>query len=551
MFGNKEKPVLSFYSNFLIVVIAFAASFLLLDLLLSQEEMIYGLFKDINFQQVGMFLNLCSVVALFLIFNTSYYAFLSTHPIKMLLYSSVFLSVGWGQLLSFVHGGAAGFNIVSNDLIYGSFGHVVLAAGLLVGSLIDSERRMERHNTFVFGVCPILGMILLECIRAGFAMWILSSPSVGLAIFQIILEYMAATMYFVTILIYINKYSQTKNRFLLHSAVGLLVIIFAEALKIVYGNPKNLTFLLFTLYQAVGLLILYSALFRDAIHAPLEQLISAEKQIKLYAENLERIVERRTSEARAVNSRFLKELDYARSIQQSLLPTRKKSFKTATFTAEYFPCERLGGDFFDFYNIDDDNVGMYVLDVSGHGISAALMTMFCINYIKSTERLIKRYRGLKPHRNLKHFYEEFNKMNFPEEMHMVIFYAAYNTVTRTLTYSSGGMNCFPILVRPDGSYEYLDKSSGFPICRFGDFFDPEYESVKISLQEGDRIIFYTDGLIDTTKNQALDQDGLIELMQSYHDRPVKSLNRELISRINRSGEKLDDDITYFIMEVTG
>lgn len=76
---------------------------------------------------------------------------------------------------------------------------------------------------------------------------------------------------------------------------------------------------------------------------------------------------------------------------------------------------------FDIYRLNEENIGMYVLDVSGHGVSAALMTMFCNNYIKSSEKLIMKYRGLKPHRNLKHFYDEFNKMNFPDEMYMVMF----------------------------------------------------------------------------------------------------------------------------------
>ncbi len=169
--------------------------------------------------------------------------------------------------------------------------------------------------------------------------------------------------------------------------------------------------------------------------------------------------------------------------------------------SEYFPCERLSGDFYDIYRIDEDNIGMYVLDVSGHGISAALMTMFCNNFIKSTERLIKRYRGLKPHRNLKHFYEEFNKMNFPEEMHMVIFFASYNISTRTLTYCTGGMNCYPILVRKSGDAEFLNQSQGFPICQMSEFFTPEYKSAKIDLMPGDRIVFYTDGLIDKFKKQ--------------------------------------------------
>jgi sigma-B regulation protein RsbU (phosphoserine phosphatase) len=209
----------------------------------------------------------------------------------------------------------------------------------------------------------------------------------------------------------------------------------------------------------------------------------------------------------------------------------------------------LSGDFYDIYRIDDDNVGMYILDVSGHGISAALMTMFCNNYIKSTERLIKRYRGLKPHKNLSNFYEEFNRMNFPDEMHMVIFFASYCLSTRTLTYCTGGMNCIPFIISREGTFKMLDDSLGFPICKFSDLYKPVYQSATIELQPGDRVVFYTDGLIDLFKNRVMDQVGLEEFMTDHIEMSLKTLNEHLVGRIYPKVDKLKDDISYFIMEV--
>lgn len=275
-----------------------------------------------------------------------------------------------------------------------------------------------------------------------------------------------------------------------------------------------------------------------------------EEQLSLYAKNLEKIIIKRTDKINNVNRQFIKELEYARSIQQSLLPERRIHFKNGVnFTSEYFPCERLSGDYFDIYKIDENNVAMYILDVSGHGISAALMTMFCNNFVKSTERLIKRYRGLKPHRNLKHFYDEFNKMNFPDEMHMVIFFATYNVVDRVLTYCSGGMNCLPILVKKDGEIQYLDQSSGFPICKMMDFFEPEYISVKITLEKGDKLLFYTDGLTDEEKNNVFNHKELIELLRINSKLNGKEINDLIINNIFPHIERLEDDISYFIMDI--
>ena len=222
-----------------------------------------------------------------------------------------------------------------------------------------------------------------------------------------------------------------------------------------------------------------------------------------YAKNKEKIDRRRKKESEDVNKQLGDEIENAKRSQQSLLPPRRFYYKNTLFVSEYIPCGSLSGDFYDIYQIDEDNIGMYVLDVSGHGISAALMTMFCNNYVKSTERLIKRYRGLKPHRNIQHFYDEFNKMSFPDEMHMVIFFASYNVKTRLLKYSNGGLKNFPILFKKDGQIKSLDQNIGFPICKMSDIYIPEYESTHIQLAVGDRAIFFTAGLIDESKNNIM------------------------------------------------
>lgn len=160
-----------------------------------------------------------------------------------------------------------------------------------------------------------------------------------------------------------------------------------------------------------------------------------------------------------------------------------------------------------------------------------------------------RFRGLKPHKNLANFFEEFNKMNFPDEMHMVVFFASYNMTTKKLTYCSGGMNCIPFVIGEDGSIRYLEDSEGFAICKLNDIFTPEYKSASVTLKSGERVIFYTDGLVDKEKNQVFNQN---ELEQVFRDAPrlnLKQINERLISRIYPYSTKLEDDITYFIMEV--
>lgn len=554
MFQSRDESRFNLFSSYMALIVTFAVSSLSFLLFVYQNEDLYRVLSLQMIQRVDMLMNLGAITIVFLLFNTSYYALSSYRRRRMLVMSTAFLGVGIIQLVGITSGYPAfptGPENLAMELAYGTLPRLLLSTGVLIGAFLPVDDEVAFGSGPFVRLGPILG--------AGFLFWLdqwaagrtLGAESgLNLHLTLMLLEYVVASLYLLAIVAYLRSYSRKENRFMMHAASGFLVLIFGQALKLTYGLPPELTDMAFGLAQSVGLLIFFVALFRNNIDIPLTETVNAEKQIKLYAENLEKIVERRTSEIRQVNARFIREMDYARSIQQSLLPLKRLSFKNAAFYSEYYPCERLSGDFYDIYRIDDDHVGMYVLDVSGHGISAALMTMFCNNYIKSTERLIKRYRGLKPHRNLKHFYEEFNKMNFPEEMHMVIFFASYNLVTKVLTYSSGGMNCHPILVRQNGTWEYLDRSQGFPICRLSDFFEPDYTSEFIHLQEGDRLIFYTDGLVDMDKNNILDQDQLVALMLEYRDRPAKALNRVLTDRIESAATELDDDVTYFIMEIT-
>lgn len=325
----------------------------------------------------------------------------------------------------------------------------------------------------------------------------------------------------------------------------LISMLFANFL----GQYGQMTRFFTNVFQVVGAGVLLKYSYRIYIGNPIRNIQQREEQVYLFAKNIERVIQKKTNEVNEINNRFLTELEYAKNIQQSLLPPNRLVMKNTHFMSEYFPCDKLSGDFYDIYKIDDENIGMYILDVSGHGISAALMTMFCNNYIRSTERLIMRFRGLKPHKNLANFFEEFNKMNFPDEMHMVVFFASYNQITKKLTYCSGGMNCIPFVVSEDGSIKYLEESEGFAICNLNGIFTPEYKSAVVNLKSGDRVLFYTDGLVDQEKNQVFDQDELEQVFKDSTKLSLRQLNERLISKIYPQSGKLEDDITYFIMEV--
>jgi sigma-B regulation protein RsbU (phosphoserine phosphatase) len=118
-----------------------------------------------------------------------------------------------------------------------------------------------------------------------------------------------------------------------------------------------------------------------------------------------------------------------------------------------------------------------------------------------------------------------------------------------MTYCSAGLNCSPIRFRKNGKIEYLDKSEGFPICKLSDFITPEYKSERIKLEKGDRILFYTDGLIDQEKNNTFDLDSLIRFVNSHKNLNIEEVNRLIINTINPLKQTLNDDITYVLVEI--
>ncbi len=301
--------------------------------------------------------------------------------------------------------------------------------------------------------------------------------------------------------------------------------------------------------QGIGLGYFFYYVNRNNILIPEKEKQSLQRQFNLYSKNLKKIIDKKTHQVRDVNQKFIDELEYAKQIQQSLLPAEDTVYRDIRLVSGYFPCERLSGDFYDHYRLDDDNIALYLLDVSGHGISAALLTMFSNNYLKSNDKNQQLFRGLKPDRTLNYFYDQFNQMNFPDEMHMVAFYATLNLNTKMLTYCSAGLNCSPIRFRKNGKVEFLDKSEGFPICKLSDFVTPDYKSERIKLEKGDRLLFYTDGLIDLEKNNTYDLDTLIRFIKSHKHVDIETLNTLITGTINPIRESLNDDITYILVEI--
>ncbi len=347
---------------------------------------------------------------------------------------------------------------------------------------------------------------------------------------------------------YLFKYILNGN--LISGSMLFTIIIYTTVNIFPQGGPTlESQVLVKQMLITLAVLFLANAFYRQLFTFYFLEKDELNKQKDNYARRLKEEIKKRTKGLEDMNTLLNSEIDSAIRLQKSILPKNKLNFQGAKFVTANYACDKLSGDFFNIYKNDDENIGMYILDVSGHGINAALLSIFCYNYIRSSTERSEKYMGNEPHNNLKRLYNEFNNMNFPDELHLVIFMASYNLKTQVLSYVSGGMNMLPILARRNGQLRELDDSEGFPICKMGEYYTPEYKSSILKLDKGDRVIFFTDGLVDARKGIDLSVSGLKRIMTHTINKDLSYVYKTINDKIEPYKDSLEDDITYFILEV--
>ncbi len=542
--------------RYICLALIFLGSLLLFQTIGVLEVFIYSVIGNVTFLTYHIILEFLSIVICFASFIITYYTYHKNRRLRLLIYSSVFFIVGW---LDFFH--TMGYNgmpmfftesSIPKATTFWIIGRLVFSIGLLAAGLVRYDYTVTFRRAYVLG-----GSIAFAAIASYVVTFHLDSfpplfiEGQGLTKLKVDLEYFILVVFAIASMLYIRDYHLTKERIFALVGAGLMLSAFAEAAFTLYRSIYDTYNMLGHIYKIAGMYLISRGIFIYNLDKPYMELSNAKKKMKLYAENLEKIVERRTAEVQNINLKMIQDLEYARKIQESMLPPKELNIYGTQFISEYIPCERLSGDFYGIYVVDEENLGMYIADVAGHGVSAAMMTVVADQIIKPTSTQVRLLNDLAPHKTLNHFYKEFNKSEFPIEMHVVMFHAIYNTKSRVLSYCSGGINVLPILVRKSGEIITLSESIGFPICRFGDFFTPDYEKAEIQLEKGDRVIFYTDGLAENFKNNTLiEREDLIRILLMNQAMDLKALNQEILSEIKKiaSGLVYDDDITYFIME---
>ncbi|MBE6493938.1 MAG: serine/threonine protein phosphatase, partial [Methanosphaera stadtmanae] len=204
--------------------------------------------------------------------------------------------------------------------------------------------------------------------------------------------------------------------------------------------------------------------------------------------------------------RIKAELNIAHNIQNATLPL--KAIDNEYMHVEGFckPAKEVGGDFYDFYEIDDDNTMIMIGDASGKGVPAAIFTIITQNSIK-----ILMKNELNPAKVLQDINNRICENN-PEMMFITLFLAIYNNKTHKLTYANAGHN--PPIIKYETGYELLKVDSEIVM---GVMEEYKYTNHEIQLDE--EFIIYTDGITDSqnSKHELYGEKRLITCLNNTMD----------------------------------
>ncbi len=243
------------------------------------------------------------------------------------------------------------------------------------------------------------------------------------------------------------------------------------------------------------------------------------------------------------NLRMEEDLNSAQHIQEDLLPKELPQSDYFKIAAQYIPSGTVAGDMYDAFFDPSFNVHLYMADVAGHGVSAAMVTVFLKKSITPFHHFTDMNTTPKEILNLLN--EELIKANFGRTMFVTMLYSKFNPVTNKLTISSAGHP--PLILKREGQKPEAYNTKGIPL---GWRKSPNFEEKVIDLQKNDRIILYTDGITDAMDLQNK-TCGVKKLLDIINDEKINSMEpEEVISFIlNSLGKnyRFYDDISLLVL----
>lgn len=259
------------------------------------------------------------------------------------------------------------------------------------------------------------------------------------------------------------------------------------------------------------------------------------------------------AELHQAQERLQSDLEEAKRLQDSLVRNREAHYGNVDITLLLRAAGHIGGDFVGVFPINGRECGVYAIDVSGHGVAAALLTARIAAQLSdasdSNAAVYIDHMGLFRARGPVELARYLNHLMFRDlstETYFTMVYAVLDHVTGEGRMVLAG-HPLPIIQRADGSVEVLGEG-GFPI---GIFEDAQYQELQFRLGPGDRLLVCSDGITEATNQHGvqLGEKGLAEMLQLYRGVSGMGLMNLLSYGIATFGNRpFEDDISAFLVE---
>ncbi len=240
------------------------------------------------------------------------------------------------------------------------------------------------------------------------------------------------------------------------------------------------------------------------------------------------------------------ELETAGEIQKSLLPDSDLKIDNIVTAWRFEPCGHIGGDIFQIHKISEEQIGIYMLDVCGHGVSAALIAVTISQFLMSLHnRMRLTCKLFTPEAVMNRLDKEFPMERF--DCFFSIVHATLNIKTGCFVYSNAG-HMPPLILRSTGYLEKLETHGAAIGSGFGAAFSQEEKQLNV----GDRLILYTDGLIENfgMDGEREGKDRFHAFMENFYHLPTQELVEMAFETADRQrgGSVPSDDMSLIAVE---
>ena len=194
------------------------------------------------------------------------------------------------------------------------------------------------------------------------------------------------------------------------------------------------------------------------------------------------------TDTQAFTDNIKEQLRMAGLVQRDFLPSQLPNCDRFNWATTFLPAEWVSGDIYDIVRLDEQHIGFYVADVVGHGIPAALLTIFLKQALVMRETVGNDYHIFSPAEVMKNLNLRMTEQKLSAHQFATCCYCLLNTETLELTYARAG-HPYPIILSPNEQPRLLEIRGSL----IGVFEQAEFPQETVKLQPGDKLILYSDG----------------------------------------------------------